>query len=53
MLNGKMIGIFLAANLCFSTPGLAAHAVAEFGEPKYPAKFAHFDYSGRDAGRGF
>ncbi len=43
MLNGK-IGFFLAANLCFSTPGLAAHAVAQFGEPKYPANFEHFDY---------
>jgi len=42
MLNGK-IGFFLAANLCFSTPGLAAHAVAQFGEPKYPANFEHFD----------
>jgi len=47
--HGKMKGVFLAANLCFSTPGLAAHAVAQFGEPKYPAKFAHFDYVDPDA----
>jgi len=30
----------------------AAHAVALFGEPKYPASFQHFDYVNPDAPRG-
>ncbi|WP_287111474.1 extracellular solute-binding protein [Methylobacillus sp.] len=30
----------------------AAHAVAQFGEPKYPAGFSHFDYANPEAPRG-
>jgi len=26
-------------------PAFAAHAIAQFGEPKYPAGFEHFDYA--------
>ncbi len=31
---------------------LSAHAVAQFGEPKYPADFKHFDYANPDAPKG-
>jgi peptide/nickel transport system substrate-binding protein/microcin C transport system substrate-binding protein len=32
--------------------GMAAHAVAQFGEPKYPADFQHFDYANPNAPQG-
>ena len=32
------IGWAFALNLALCAPGLASHAVAQFGEPKYPAK---------------
>jgi len=32
--------------------GVAAHAVAQFWEPKYPADFQYFDYANPDAPRG-
>lgn len=35
-----------------SSAALAAHAFAQFGEPKYPANFHHFDYVNIDAPRG-
>jgi microcin C transport system substrate-binding protein len=31
---------------------LSAHAVAQFGAPKYPADFKHFDYANPDAPKG-
>jgi microcin C transport system substrate-binding protein len=36
-------------NLAFCAPGLAAHGVAQFGAPKYPANFEHFDYVNPEA----
>lgn len=36
----------------FSLPGWAAHAYAQFGDIKYPAGFAHFDYVNPDAPKG-
>jgi microcin C transport system substrate-binding protein len=42
-----ILGIGLNAALCGT--GWAAHAVAQFGEPKYPANFANFDYANPEA----
>ncbi|MBV8626364.1 MAG: ABC transporter substrate-binding protein, partial [Paraburkholderia sp.] len=30
----------------------AVHAIAQYGEPKYPADFKHFDYVNPDAPKG-
>ncbi|GAB3255899.1 extracellular solute-binding protein [Chitinimonas naiadis] len=35
-----------------AAPSLAAHAYAQFGQPKYPAGFDHFDYANPAAPRG-
>lgn len=40
------------ALLASPSSGWAAHAVAQFGEPKYPADFQHFDYVDPQAPRG-
>ncbi|SAK80449.1 ABC transporter periplasmic substrate-binding protein [Caballeronia fortuita] len=34
-----------------ATPAHAVHAIAQYGEPKYPAGFTHFDYVNPDAPR--
>nr|WP_235837838.1 extracellular solute-binding protein [Chitinasiproducens palmae] len=38
-----------AAMLCMPAASFAAHAIAQYGEPKYLADFAHFDYVNPDA----
>lgn len=38
--------------LALATPTWAAHAVAQYGEPKYPANFPHFDYVNINAPQG-
>lgn len=45
----------LAATVVVSSvanPARAAHAVAQFGEPKYPANFTHFEYVNPNAPKG-
>ncbi len=42
--------LFLLAAL--PVQGWSAHAIVQFGEPKYPAGFRHFDYVNPDAPRG-
>lgn len=44
--------LFLAALALPATPVFAAHAVAQFGDPKYPAGFSHFDYANPAAPKG-
>ena len=44
--------LFLAALLLPAAPVFAAHAVAQFGEPKYPAGFTHFAYANPAAPKG-
>ncbi|MDR5757464.1 extracellular solute-binding protein [Caballeronia sp. LZ035] len=47
VLSGWLAGsIALAAS-----PAFAVHAIAQYGEPKYPAGFTHFDYVNPDAPR--
>ncbi|MBJ7416815.1 MAG: hypothetical protein JHC88_15420 [Niveispirillum sp.] len=48
----KRLVAALLASLFLASPTLAAHGVAQFGEPKYPAGFSHFDYVNPDAPKG-
>ena len=41
-----------AAGLFAATQAHAAYAIAQYGEPKYPADFEHFDYVNPDAPKG-
>src|SRR5579864_8806773 len=38
--------------LLATPPAHAVHAIAQYGEPKYPADFKHFDYVNPDAPKG-
>jgi peptide/nickel transport system substrate-binding protein/microcin C transport system substrate-binding protein len=42
----------LSAALALALPAGASHAITQFGEPKYPANFTHFDYVNPDAPKG-
>jgi peptide/nickel transport system substrate-binding protein/microcin C transport system substrate-binding protein len=42
----------LGASLGTSKPAQADHAFAQFGRPKYPSDFSHFDYVNPDAPKG-
>ncbi|MDO9180555.1 MAG: extracellular solute-binding protein [Agitococcus sp.] len=44
--------IAVVSTFALATPTWAAHAVAQFGEPKYPANFQHFDYVNVNAPQG-
>ena len=49
----RPLSLVLAAGLfCLPLQANAAHAYAQFGEPKYPAGFSHFDYANPDAPKG-
>lgn len=48
----KRLLVGLLASLALTAPAFAAHGVAQFGEPKYPAGFTHFDYVNPDAPKG-
>nr|WP_207556535.1 extracellular solute-binding protein [Paraburkholderia acidicola] len=42
----------LLASLLPALPAHAVYAIAQYGEPKYPADFKHFDYVNPDAPKG-
>src|SRR6201991_5060110 len=42
----------LMASLLFAPPAFAAYAIAQYGQPKYPPDFKHFDYVNPDAPKG-
>ncbi|MEK6423566.1 MAG: extracellular solute-binding protein [Burkholderia gladioli] len=42
----------LALAACIAQPAHAVYAIAQYGEPKYPAGFKHFDYVNPDAPKG-
>ncbi|WP_232410913.1 extracellular solute-binding protein [Methylophilus sp. 5] len=44
-----MVLSFVTGVLLPMDSALSAHAVAQFGEPKYPADFKHFDYANPNA----
>lgn len=49
----KVITLLLLVIMAMgSSVGWTAHAFAQFGEPKYPADFRHFDYVNPDAPQG-
>lgn len=48
----QKIVLLLAAFLLQTQAAWAAHAIAFFGEPKYPAGFTHFDYINPHAPKG-
>jgi microcin C transport system substrate-binding protein len=48
----QSVSLLILVILLKSPAALAAHAVAFFGEPKYPADFSHFDYINPDAPKG-
>lgn len=47
-----LTALLAAALLCVPAQSHAAHAYAQFGTPKYPADFQHFDYANPDAPKG-
>jgi len=51
LLRGWLLSTLI---LTAALPGvaLAAHAIAQFGAPKYPADFQHFDYANPNAPKG-
>src|SRR6202000_3239661 len=42
----------LFTTLLFAPPSFAAYAIAQYGQPKYPPDFKHFDYVNPDAPKG-
>jgi microcin C transport system substrate-binding protein len=48
-----LLAVVLAfASLLAASRAYAVHAIAQYGEPKYPAGFRHFDYVNPDAPKG-
>jgi microcin C transport system substrate-binding protein len=47
-----VLGGALCAALIFARPAVAAYAIAQYGSPKYPASFKHFDYVNPNAPKG-
>jgi len=56
MIHGPLRVIFAVAlafaSLSATSRAYAVHAIAQYGEPKYPAGFKHFDYVNPDAPKG-
>lgn len=51
-LSRLIAAAFAGLFLLLASPVWAAHAYAQWGEPKYPAGFAHFDYVNPQAPKG-
>ncbi|VVE50401.1 peptide ABC transporter substrate-binding protein [Pandoraea morbifera] len=49
---GTVVGVVALAILWFAPAAHAKYAIAQYGEPKYPKGFTHFDYVNPDAPRG-
>ncbi len=47
-----LCGVLVTAGLFAAPSAHAVHAIAQYGEPKYPADFRHFDYVNPDAPKG-
>ncbi len=47
-----VIALALLTGVLAAGQAMAAHAVAQFGEPKYPPDFKHFDYANPQAPKG-
>ncbi|MBN3790001.1 extracellular solute-binding protein [Burkholderia sp. Ac-20353] len=49
---GRVAAVLLAQAVLAATTAHAVHAIAQYGEPKYPPGFKHFDYVNPDAPKG-
>ncbi|KVC56540.1 extracellular solute-binding protein [Burkholderia stagnalis] len=49
---GRTAAALLVQTALAATAAHAAHAIAQYGEPKYPPGFKHFDYVNPDAPKG-
>src|SRR5579859_758961 len=49
---GRVAAVFAMQAALAATAAHAAYAIAQYGEPKYPADFKHFDYVNPDAPKG-
>ncbi len=47
-----LCGVSALAGLLAAPEAQAVYAIAQYGEPKYPADFKHFDYVNPDAPQG-
>ncbi|GAB2884460.1 extracellular solute-binding protein [Paraburkholderia jirisanensis] len=47
-----MMFVLCGSALWFASPALAVYAIAQYGDPKYPPGFTHFDYVNPNAPRG-
>ncbi|MBN3733123.1 extracellular solute-binding protein [Burkholderia sp. AU31624] len=49
---GRAAAVFVLQTVLAATAAHAAYAIAQYGEPKYPPGFKHFDYVNPDAPKG-
>ncbi|HIC7213735.1 extracellular solute-binding protein [Burkholderia stabilis] len=49
---GRVAAVFAMQSALAATAAHAAYAIAQYGEPKYPPGFKHFDYVNPDAPKG-
>ncbi|MBN3795139.1 extracellular solute-binding protein [Burkholderia sp. Ac-20392] len=49
---GRTAAVFVAQAVLAATAAHAVYAIAQYGEPKYPPGFKHFDYVNPDAPKG-
>ncbi|RQS73935.1 ABC transporter substrate-binding protein [Burkholderia sp. Bp8963] len=49
---GRVAAVLLTQAVLAATAAHAVHAIAQYGEPKYPPGFKHFDYVNPDAPKG-
>ena len=49
---GRTAAVFVLQAVLAATAAHAAYAIAQYGEPKYPPGFRHFDYVNPDAPKG-
>ncbi|HGL6721303.1 extracellular solute-binding protein [Burkholderia contaminans] len=49
---GRTAAVFVLQAVLAATAAHAAYAIAQYGEPKYPPGFKHFDYVNPDAPKG-
>lgn len=52
MIIKKLLPAVIAATVFAASPAWSAHGVAQYGAPKYPADFTHFDYVNPAAPKG-
>lgn len=51
-IRGAISTVLLLSAIWWQTPLYASHALAMYGEPKYPADFSHFNYANPNSPKG-